>query len=122
MRDLSSAFKALGSPHRLAIVRSLVARELACCAGDRASDCTLDAASCKVGVLCESLEIDSSTVSHHLKELDRAGLIERARRGRQIYCRINRHRLEQLGLFLMPVNGADQVIGGTDCKHGSPPA
>jgi len=98
--NLSIAFKALGNPHRLSIVRELLARDLACCAGDRSSDCTLDAASCNVGVIGESLAIDNSTLSHHLKELDHAGLIERARRGRQIYCRVNRERLEVLRQFL----------------------
>jgi len=112
--DLSVAFKALGNPHRLSIVRELLARDLACCAGDRSADCTLDAASCNVGVIGESLAIDSSTLSHHLKELDHAGLIERARRGRQIYCRINRVRLEELWLFLIPRSASDLVpIGKT---------
>ncbi|MGH7604363.1 MAG: ArsR/SmtB family transcription factor [Gemmatimonadaceae bacterium] len=102
LQDLGEIFKALGSPHRVAIVSTLLKREMACCSGDRAANCTLDAASCNVGSIGESLDIDASTLSHHLKELDRAGLIERARRGRQIYCRVNRARLDQLRSFLTP--------------------
>jgi len=108
-QDLSVAFKALGNPNRLAIVRELLERELACCTTDRVSDCTLDPASCNVGGLGASLTIDASTLSHHLKELDHAELIERARRGRQIYCRIHRGRMEQLRLFLTPNSAGTHV-------------
>jgi DNA-binding transcriptional ArsR family regulator len=100
--DLSVAFKALGSPSRLAIISALLKQELTCCEGDRSADCTLDAAACNVGSLAESLKIDSGTLSHHLKELDYAGLIERSRRGRQIFCRVNRVRLEQMRRYLLP--------------------
>lgn len=98
--DLSAAFKALGNPHRLAIVHTLLTREAACCVGDRKADCTLDPASCNVAELGAPLAIDNSTLSHHLKELDRAGLIERARRGREIFCRANRRRVDELRRFL----------------------
>ncbi len=43
-----------------------------------------------VGELGQDLEIDPSTVSHHLKELRRAGLIRVARRGRHILCWVDR--------------------------------
>jgi len=90
----------------------LIERDLACCSGDRATDCTFDSASCKVGDLAESLAIDGATLSYHLKELDRAGLIERERRGRQIYCRINRRQLEELWRFLVPGDGGALVTIG----------
>lgn len=97
---LSRAFRALGEPHRLTIVRALLERALECCAGERARDCTLDPASCNVGELADLVDVAPSTVSHHLKELEIAGIIERARDGRYLYCRVNEPLLEELAAFL----------------------
>lgn len=60
----------------------------------------MDPASCNVGELAEGLSIVPSTVSHHLKELAAAGLIERVRDGRFLYCRVNEARLGALASFL----------------------
>lgn len=95
-RDLSEAFKALGNPHRLRLVRLLIEHEWNCCEQARPADCRLDPASCNVGELADQLEISPSTVSHHLKELERSGLLERARDGRQVFCRVNREMLDRL--------------------------
>lgn len=100
MKDhLSEAFKALGHPHRLTIVRRLIDQSLSCDA-DSEENCGLDPACCDFGELAEELEVSKSTVSHHLKELYHAGLIDRTRDGRRVYCRINRERVEQLRAFL----------------------
>lgn len=103
---VSRAFRALGHPHRFTIVRALLTRAIACCPGDRAEDCRLDPRSCNVGHLADLVEIHPSTLSHHLKELDDAGVIERARAGRFIYCRVNEPLLDQLAAILRPGSGA----------------
>jgi ArsR family transcriptional regulator len=56
--DLSSRFKALGDPTRLAIVNRLASRDEAC--------------------VCEfvSLGLSQPTISHHMKVLREAGLVE----------------------------------------------
>lgn len=99
-RSLSDAFKALGHPHRLVIVRRLLERALACCETDRPEDCALDPTCCHFGDLVSALDISKATVSHHLKELERAGLIERVRDGRRVYVRANVERMETLRQFL----------------------
>lgn len=99
---LSTAFKALGNPHRLAIVRLLLERDWACCDRERPEDCTLDPASCNVGELADRLSVAPSTTSHHLKELERAGLLEREREGRRLYCRVNTDILDRLRSALEP--------------------
>lgn len=98
--DFSRAFRALGHPHRLTIVRALLERAVACCTSERADDCRLDPASCNVGDLGELVDIAPSTLSHHLKELEDAGVIERVRDGRYLYCRVNQPMLDQLGTLL----------------------
>lgn len=94
--ELSRGFRALGHPHRLTIVRALLGRAVACCSGDRVDDCVRDPASCTVGDLAKLVDVAPSTLSHHLKELDDAGVIERARQGRHLYCRVHEDRLNEL--------------------------
>jgi ArsR family transcriptional regulator len=94
-------FKALSNPHRLQIFNILTG----CC--EPGTVCSTDEmASCCVGDLDEQLNIASSTLSHHLKELSHAGLIDMKREGKQIFCSINTSTLSQLsGLF-----SAEQAI------------
>ena len=100
--DPSDAFRALGHPHRIAIVKELRKRALSCCEAERAEDCALDPASCNVGTLADAIPCAPSTLSHHLKELERSGIIERVREGRQLFCRLNQEILVQLACFLAP--------------------
>jgi DNA-binding transcriptional ArsR family regulator len=87
-------FKALGNPYRLAIFQRLSN----CC--QPGTCCTLaDAMRHSVGELGEGLEIAPSTLSHHLKELHRAGLIEMARQGQQVMCWIDPAVLTSLAGF-----------------------
>ncbi|MEB8431096.1 metalloregulator ArsR/SmtB family transcription factor [Cocleimonas sp. KMM 6892] len=87
-------FKALGNPHRLAIFQRLST----CCVPG--TICSVeDAIRFTVGELGEDLEIAPSTVSHHLKELLRAGLIQSRRNGKNIECWIEPQLLDQLSDF-----------------------
>ena len=105
--ELSRAFRALGHPHRLTIVLALLGRAMACCAGERADACERDPASCNVGELATLVDIAPSTLSHHLKELQDAGVIERARDGRFLYCRVNDGLLDELVSVLGGTRAAD---------------
>lgn len=84
-------FRALSNPHRLQVFHLLSG----CC--EPGTTCSTDELqSCCVGELDEQLEIASSTLSHHLRELHQAGLIEMQRRGKQIFCSVNPETLAQL--------------------------
>ena len=90
----SEMFKALGNPHRLAIFQRLTS----CCEPGTVCD-VKDAMCFTVGEIGEDLDIAPSTISHHLKELFRAGLIETRRNGKNIECWIEPKTLEQLSGF-----------------------
>jgi len=77
----AEVFKALANPNRLHIFLRLVS----CC--PPGTKCISDVAGQRcVGELGQNLEIDPSTVSHHLKELRRSGLIRMERRGKNMLC------------------------------------
>ncbi len=92
-------FKALGNPHRLAIFQRLTS----CCAPGTVSEMNA-AMHFTVGEIGEELDIAPSTISHHLKELFRAGLIETRRNGKTIECWIEPKVLEQLAGFFALTN------------------
>lgn len=78
---LPEMFKALSNPHRLELFR----RMLGCCTPG--TTCPVEGAM-SVSELAEGLEIAPSTLSHHLKELNRAGLVDMERRGKRVFCRV----------------------------------
>jgi ArsR family transcriptional regulator len=91
---LAEMFKALGNAHRLQLFHRL---STCCQPGTR---CDLEAAMrYSVGELGEGLDIAPSTLSHHLKALHQAGLIEMERQGKQVMCWIEPETLQRLSGF-----------------------
>ena len=89
--QLVDIFKALANSHRLKIYNILTS----CCTPG--SSCATDEVfSCCVGDLDSQLDIAPSTLSHHLKELNRAGLINMKRDGKQVICSVNTDMMQQL--------------------------
>lgn len=78
--DLAVGFKALGDPHRVAVIDLLL----------RAAEpvCVVD--------IERHLPLAQSTVSYHLKSLVDAGVLDRERRGRWMYYTVRPERLHQL--------------------------
>ncbi|MGR3715941.1 MAG: ArsR/SmtB family transcription factor [Thermohalobaculum sp.] len=92
--EAAEAFAALGSDVRLAILRSLV----------RAGEAGLP-----VGALQQRLAIAASTLSHHLRALVQAGVLEQTRDGRTLICRARYDRIQGLAAFLVSECCADLV-------------
>ena len=69
--ELAARFKALADPTRVAIINSLSAVEEVC-----------------VCNLTETFDLSQPTISHHLKILREAGLVESSRRGTWAYYRL----------------------------------
>jgi DNA-binding transcriptional ArsR family regulator len=77
-RQIELIAKALAEPRRLEILRKIGA--------------------CESTTPCSTLQCDSgvtaATLSHHMKELENAGLVEISREGKFAYYRLNRPVLE----------------------------
>jgi ArsR family transcriptional regulator len=94
LRQLSEIFAALSNSYRLEIFM-----RLSCCAeAMKESDSTGQICEC-VGSLGKDLGIAPSTVSHHLKELSRAGLIRMNRRGQTIECQVDPETVKMVADF-----------------------
>ena len=85
---LAHVFKALGDPVRLRLVSLIGAR-------DGGEVCVCD--------LTSAFELSQPTISHHLKVLREAGLIDSERRGTWVYYRLVPTALERMaGLLSAP--------------------
>ena len=87
-------FKALSNPHRLALFQRL----MSCCVPGTVCGSEEVTRYC-VGEVGEGLDIAPSTLSHHLKELKQAGLIQTEREGKTILCWVDPDVLEELTHF-----------------------
>ncbi len=97
--DAVLAFTALGHGTRLGILRLLV----------RQGPSGLAA-----GAIAEKLDVIASTLSFHLKELERAGLLTSWRRQRQIFYAADYEGLRRLLTFLTEdcCDGRPEICGG----------
>jgi ArsR family transcriptional regulator len=108
-RQALAGFAALSQQTRLAIVRLLV----------RAGPKGVPA-----GSVAEAVRVSASNVSFHLKELERAGLIEARREARSIIYSANYDTLRGLIDFLMKdcCGGRPEICGPAPADLCCPPA
>lgn len=90
-------FKALGDPVRLRMLSLIAAHE-----GGESCVCDISPA----------FDLSQPTISHHLKVLREAGLLDSERRGTWVYYRVIPSALEQLSSVLSPTVG---VVAGSAC-------
>lgn len=94
LQRFADIFKALSNPNRLRIFLRLIA----CCKPGTVHRIDADTTAC-VGELGKELDIVPSTVSHHIKELYRSGIIKMNRRGQKIECWVDPEILKDLANF-----------------------
>ena len=82
---MASALRVLADPVRLQIVSLLAGAEEAC-----------------VCELTPSVGVSQPTVSHHLRVLSQAGLVEREQRGKWVYYRLRPEPLRLVADALVP--------------------
>jgi ArsR family transcriptional regulator len=86
----AALFRALGDPARVRIVNLLATAGEACC----------------VCELVEPVGLSQPTVSHHLKKLTDAGLLDREQRGKWAYYAINGEAMARLSSLADLTKGA----------------
>jgi ArsR family transcriptional regulator len=96
IKQFAEIFKALSNTNRLRMFLHLVT---CCVPGTVGTFDANDGVSACVGDLGRDLDIVPSTVSHHIKELHRAGLIRMERRGQKIECWVDPVILRGLARF-----------------------
>ena len=95
------ALGALAQEHRLALFRLLVQ------AGEQGMP---------AGAIAEALGIPGSSLSFHLAQLQRAGLIDQRRDGRSLIYRANYAAMDRLVAYLM-----ENCCGGAECLPAARP-
>lgn len=95
-------FQALADPTRLAILRELAGA---------AEVCACDFTSC--------CDVRQPTVSHHLRVLREAGIIESERRGTWIYYRLAPAVADRLRALASELSGAPQLITAASLRRSS---
>ncbi|HZH25566.1 MAG TPA: metalloregulator ArsR/SmtB family transcription factor [Azospirillaceae bacterium] len=96
MDAIDTLFKALADPARIRILEFLSRPDAACCSTrDRVCACDLEAL----------LGLSQPTVSHHMKLLVGAGLVQAEKDGRWVHYRLNRPRFHELARWLQTTAG-----------------
>jgi len=92
--DLARGFKALGDPVRLRLLSLIAARS-----GGEVCVCELTGA----------FDLTGPTISHHLKVLREAGLIDGERRGTWVYYRVIPETLSRLSQLINTSRASDSI-------------
>lgn len=98
--SLAGCFAALSNDQRLAIYEKICSNSFCCFYDSSNSETSEGRYNCNVGDISKSFDLAPATVSHHLKELKNAGLINMERKGKFIYLTPLKEQLENINLFL----------------------
>ena len=86
LHEAAERFAAVGSEPRLAVVKALV---------------RVGHKGLSVGEIQERLDIPASTLAHHLRSLEAAGLVEQEKQGRTVVNRVVFEEIEALSAYLL---------------------
>ncbi len=101
LKSLAKVFKALSNEPRLELFRLIYSQ-----CQQEASRAKKDGKNCCEGIekaftmACGCLDLSRSTISHHFKELQNAGLITCTRQGQTYMCQVNEEYVEAVRSFL----------------------
>ncbi len=109
LSNYSKIFKALSNEQRLKIFMMIYKN---CCAPegtvigsefqlkDEPSCCIKGGLEKAFTKICDCMSLSRSTISHHFKELQNAGLITCEREGQNYRCKVNEDAIEAIKVFL----------------------
>lgn len=84
---LAKIFKALSHPKRLELYFKIAEQD------DTAFEASCE---CFVTEMIQALKLGAPTISHHIKELENANLIETERRGKYLHVKVNKSTFEEI--------------------------
>ena len=92
LSKLAKIFKALSSEQRLKIFQMLydLGKKETCCIPVEKG----------FSLACGKIHVSPSTISHHFKELENAGLISCSKNGQSVACTVNDETLELIREFI----------------------
>lgn len=96
--SLTALFKALSNENRLRLFEEIRQRGEAAFRDRRLDGFT----GCLLQHVIDGLSVGAPTISHHLKELVQAGLVETTREGKQVRCRVVPEALDRIRRFIDP--------------------
>ncbi len=94
---MDKKFQALANKNRLAIFEYLRQQECACMDEN---------VGCNVGDIAQQFDLALSTISHHLRVLEEAELINCEQRGQFVCCTINQRTVSELQSFFSQASSA----------------
>lgn len=90
-KRMAKIFKALSHPNRLELYLKIA----------EAHEASFEAGcECFVSDIIDSLKIGAPTISHHIKELENAGLISTDKKGKFLVCKVNEDIVEEVNSIL----------------------
>lgn len=100
--------KALSDPRRFAVLETIAAAEQECAHPESRIESTHQDGACCFQKLCNEFPVSKATISHHLKELVQAGLVDSERAGQFVHTRIRPGAIEAYAAELV------RRAGGTE--------
>lgn len=92
MKQMSAAFKALSNETRLSVFDKISTGPCKATMGKDERQCVCS--------IADNFNISLSTISHHMKELRNAGLIDCEKRGQFIFCQPNDETIKMMIEYL----------------------
>lgn len=96
VKEASEMFKALSDPNRLVALNMINGSEICAC------------------MILEALNITQPTLSHHMKILHKAGLVNIRQEGKWSYYSINPESMEKISLYLNDLKAGTCPIAHED--------
>ncbi len=99
--NLAKVFKALSNEHRLELFQLIYSQcQLEESRAQKAGKGCCEGIEKAFTKACGCLDLSRSTISHHFKELQNAGLITCTRQGQTFMCQVNKESVEAVRSFL----------------------
>ena len=99
LSDLAKIFKALSNEQRLRLFYLLYEWQKEAFSKKGETNCCFGVEKAFTKA-CSCVKLSRSTISHHIKELQNAGLIECTRNGQMLYCKVNEEVIKSIKNFI----------------------